>query len=530
MISVISQKQMLLQQYAQEVKKTYSEKILSKMKKSAENLKASTETTLTKIKKKAKIVRHEAEEIIPKASTVMRRRLSSPNLEHLRSQSIAKKIAAKHGTLWECVDCAYDKYGGELYTFKLKPQYDPSSSDYPQAEENKIDEIFPAVEPNFINIFSWLSENFDAATAIRERTERDPPIAQHFFPAENRIQLNNESFKHIKPHVKMFHALGYSCKRDEKGTYITLPDREALLARWQLLKKKHDLPDLTIASSEDIADDISFVEAYFNHDALLSTGKEFVHDHTNHILSIIALILHKQKQNIPHKTEKFKTVKTMIQSYRKIMIAKDQLLQKKSTIDADKLIKLQKYFKQLETVLGSFVDILTSFNPGVLIPNYSMEKHLDVLVNSFQWDDYWKRRYEDPLKGNQLKELWGMITEIEKEYDKNLMPILIQKQFKKLCNISKEIKKKHGESGVTIQLKKQFEALWSIMAEIEKEHGESGLTKQIEEQFIKLCNIIKEIEEAYVKNGMQIQMQYRFKELSNIIKKIEEAYNKNRCI
>lgn len=44
-------------------------------------------------------------------------------------------------------------------------------------------------------------------------------------------------------------------------------------------------------STKGIADDMEFIEAYFAHDSLLSSGKEFFHDHVAHIIPTIHLML-----------------------------------------------------------------------------------------------------------------------------------------------------------------------------------------------------------------------------------------------
>jgi hypothetical protein len=344
------------------------------------------------------------------------------------------KLRAKDSAQWECIKCARDdEFGGEIYTFRLNPIYDSSNSEYSIEELEKITkQIFPAEEPNLdkCNLIFGTDESY------KEVLRRSLVILF--------VEL---LFGPMRLHVEEFYSLGYSFENDKNGTYLQLPNREALLARWQKLKAGSDLPDLSIESSEGISDDLSFVKAYLKHDALLSTGKEFVHDHMTHILPTITRILTEKSAYQDKKAEMVEMIK---RNLRKIEIVKDLLKQNKVNIEKDELRKLKKYFPVMETFLGSFVDTLTASS---FFYSYSISLHLyqfmgSVIPAPFQYDyftgrhpnlleEFRKEFVKTPESKNLkiseremyfsgyckasfpllLKELWNLITKIAEEFD-----------------------------------------------------------------------------------------------------------------
>lgn len=97
--------------------------------------------------------------------------------------------------------------------------------------------------------------------------------------------------------------IGYKTESTRDGRLILyLLDKDALIANWNKYCTKNPelkLPPLDIVDGEGIAGDLEFVEALLHHDALLSRGKEFVHDSTAHIIPTLQRIVDAAKTKNP---------------------------------------------------------------------------------------------------------------------------------------------------------------------------------------------------------------------------------------
>jgi len=228
----------------------------------------------------------------------------------------------------------------------------------------------------------------------------------------------DEEDPEIKNQYLTLKNLGYKSYADSEGIFLTLPDRKALLVQWdQLKQEKPDIPDLDIVSSEAIADDLDFVEAFFTHDALLSSGKEFIHDHTAHVIPTLVLMINSNKNENPdYKKDRFKLVKKVAENYRKLMIAKTHLDQKQKLNNDERLLK--KELIKLEAALGAMVDSISSYS------QYKNPQLLDAFKS-----DFFKTIWNNPTFGfakrfdfkfsdtTKLAKLWEQIKEIEKNFD-----------------------------------------------------------------------------------------------------------------
>lgn len=227
------------------------------------------------------------------------------------------EIAKRTGVLWECIGRRADKEGGYLYSFKLK------ITDEAEVEQ-LIDAHFPALEPR---------------------------------GSSRRIRQFDDDLK----------RLGYGSKENQEGVFLELPDAEALSRRWE---KNH--PGLEILSSEGVADDRTFIEAFFTHDLLISNGKEFVHDHIFHV--------------VPYLTDRFifgplvnrcktKLVKRVAKEYKAVIMGKD---------------------KRGEVILAAFVDIITALSVVETLLIESKEITEVILERNPRWTVYFRRRFGDP--------------------------------------------------------------------------------------------------------------------------------------
>ncbi len=368
---------------------------------------------------------YEAEDASFKNHVPLRRHLSSPllknsNLESSKEKTryklkktwddyIEEKTAPKNGEIWDCINCELDTYGGNVYTFQIKPEYDILR--YPEqnlAFIEKTLQIYPAVEKCSLQLASYFLDTKEYDDFIENFVQR------------SQIKKAKQYKALYEPIIKIrrqLRSLKIIFEVDEFGTYLMLPDEKSLTARWNLLKDKYpDIKPIHIKSSKGIASDKAFIESYFTHDALLSSGKEFIHDHTVHLIPTLAFMLTRERCELIYSKDKFKLVQLVIQNYRKLEIA-------------IKLCESEKDFTQLQTALGAFVDELSS-NPK----SWKMREIFELTRNQIQdrltdftsplnpWILYWNRRFgkEHVLNTEQMKEMWMFVNTIAGTHDRNL--------------------------------------------------------------------------------------------------------------
>ncbi len=114
---------------------------------------------------------------------------------------------------------------------------------------------------------------------------------------------------------QLYRQLGYSSQVETDGSLtLTLPNRRALLTRWAVYRRTHlhmELPKIDIQNQKGIASDIGFISCFLTHDALLSTGGEFLHDHLFHVVNLMMLIFDKNQEGLSA-AEKYYKEKTRI--------------------------------------------------------------------------------------------------------------------------------------------------------------------------------------------------------------------------
>ncbi|HLB52863.1 MAG TPA: hypothetical protein VJK48_04070, partial [Chlamydiales bacterium] len=203
-----------------------------------------------------------------------------------------KACEAKSSALWECVGRRLSETGeGFIYKFRAKPEY---RNDVRRIDPPKLvailANIFPAVEPSIRTVLqhSW------------------------YFPKKIPVCYENSI-------VPILRTIGYQISEGD-DPIMELPDREAILSTWKKLSTENpslELPNLSIASSDGIADDITYAESYFSHDALLSVDKEFVHDQHSHILPALVAILYAEKGRYSFQKEFYINQLKLIRQYIK---------------------------------------------------------------------------------------------------------------------------------------------------------------------------------------------------------------------
>jgi hypothetical protein len=260
-----------------------------------------------------------------------------------------KKAIDEHtGGLWRCISRYPDPSGvGYLYEFMLKPEYKDASR-----MKAKLDAIYPA----------------------DESMPKDAILNFNCPPGDKKEDL-----------VKFFNALGYSSRQQEHNVFMTLPDREALLHRYETFSKEHKdkkLPELSITSSPGIASDLDFVRALIQYDALLFTGKEFVHDHNAHITSIF-ICIHIGTDHF--NALKRSKINNYNYYYKLLCRVREEVEKPESTvIPSDKMAVIKHYLPIFEALLGAEVDVTSAL---IEPSNF----RLSFILKSAKWINYFKK-------------------------------------------------------------------------------------------------------------------------------------------
>lgn len=481
-----------LQRLADKSEKSKPQDLLIKM-----IAKRGFEKTLEELSTPQKKVYAKDAESLPETRPLQRKRaMSLPPLNKLTQMTTKERaMEAKTGELWECIDREPNKSQGYLYHFQLKPEYDEiyppeNGKKYLEAFDQKIKEIFPAVEPppiladvlkldpsmdgskvreiilnhfikkakddldsewdNFYAIHSTGNEDLHDLQIIFQQFQKsfsknpflnlDFEIDQIKTVSEFKTKFLNELEKLLKAQasdpgsfVNQFletenrHAdlniLGYGSYLNEKGNRIlVLPDKEALMSNWEILKQEKypHLPPLEVLSSEGIADDMSFVEAYFTSDVLLSEGKEFVHDHTSHLMPTLSMMMSATAKNLStaeaYKKIKKGIIKEIMKGYKQIMLVEHKIG------GSEKLNITKEQLEKIKVSLGALIDGL---NPESIVtsrfdaigPRMKIQvKRLPDLVwggyfPDERWSvDFWNRRFNnEKLDIEELKKVWTLI-------------------------------------------------------------------------------------------------------------------------
>jgi len=302
------------------------------------------------------------------------------NIAESKIQQEQFAIAQKQGEFWECIGRKPDLERGYIYSYTLKKEYDLelrtdnvendrfSVAEKYDAIHEKFKEIFPAVEPRSLE----------------------------------------EARASIKPIQKF--DLGY----DIQGNVLLVPDQEALDARFEKARTNvlatFEIAPLKIASSEGVADDLSFLDAYLKFDVLLSTGREFIHDHFAHLISTLYWML-SSYQYAPERQrlrENVKRVQTLI-------INAEKFIDKKS--DPGERKYFNSHLLKIKTSAGSMVDRIWVLNNTHSSMNISFNPYASDFIGGFQgpnWGNFYEKKFGENVTKSKLDHLW--------EYFKNIEP------------------------------------------------------------------------------------------------------------
>ncbi len=300
----------------------------------------------------------------------------SPKIEPSKTpeQEELDAIAQKQGEIWECIGREPDENGGYIYRFRLRDAYDFESwrlndgvdideeSEDVQARAEayirKVEEIFPAVEP----ILAFL--------------------------------IRGESL--------MRSDLGYSLSYDKTGIYLNLPDKEALEARCEKLHKINPrFPLIKILSSDGVADDLAFIKAYLTYDLLLSSGKEFVHDHTAHLIRTIRAL---SKENFILERERFRG---------KI----SEMLDRIEWVQNGERDDLKSQLPKIITAIAAVIDLAWTAKRGKDVNDMRLllKKSRFFSVIELAYQDHWEKKYGEKFDRKSMNSTWKEIRKLEQK-------------------------------------------------------------------------------------------------------------------
>ncbi len=298
--------------------------------------------------------------------------------------------------------------------------FDVDFPDYQELPQDS-DELYNKMQANFINHLTekkYPSKCVDviekAMYEVNNLDEYKRKLNVMLPILANPKNFSDSDIKYINSveNAEFFNELGYSSYKDSEEHYVlTLPDRQALLARWGLkMEKNPDLPELDIASGSGIAGDMEFVEAYLSRDLLLSSGEEFLHDQMFHVTRLISLIFSGpyNKRGEMYKNEKSRLSKLLGKAYQQIMLVEQNncKVDEHNTVSKKDLVYMKK-------TLGGLTDTLwaqdTYIKTSKLKEGNMKNMVHDILIQK-EWKDYWERHFPgEVLDIDHLCDVWDKI-------------------------------------------------------------------------------------------------------------------------
>jgi len=272
---------------------------------------------------------HEAEDIIVSHPSYAKMKTSREAEEVNEISTLSEKddLESKSTELWKCVGRTPDPHSrGYIYKFKLREGYSFKSD----------------------------SKNYPSTHALLYK----------LLPADEDIRLI-ERLWGLRELREILSELGYSMEMSDPSSeyIIDLPDSETLNTRWEKLREKHlNFPSLDVKSLEGIADDETFIQKFlWWHDVLLSSGKEYVHDHIQHVVVIISCLTG-LRPDIENKFSslKFKIVKEVIQVREKLNLFQELKDKGKLHLSAEESENFEQGIKKLKGAIGFYVDVFAN--------------------------------------------------------------------------------------------------------------------------------------------------------------------------
>lgn len=355
---------------------------------------------------------------------VLVRQLSSPNL---RKDYTSEKtlMSAREGVIWNCVATNLDTYGGRRYRYRLNDQFDHITNGDPDnvIESRLMTQIyasFPATEPTPTTVISDL-EGLD-----------DTILGKNWIALNPVLKRGGTAVRIIG------RELGFSIEYTPWGVYLTLPDKEAIEARYQRIRSVlTKLHPLTILSVSKIADDHSYTFGLCVVDGIQAIN-EFIHDSADHIIGklvqmfeqvIVGSFIHKELFSRTHETSSktypmynFRCAKLIFQQYRNLEMMKQMACAKYTGTVAVQsggkkihysfptaYAKLEQTFTIIKILMSTFQDSFSGNITFQLIP-----REFDTtFFNHSYWGPYLAKRLnqEPPFGAKDMREFVSDLTQ-----------------------------------------------------------------------------------------------------------------------
>lgn len=285
-----------------------------------------------------------------------------------------KNLTEKDGGIWKCIRREWNGYG-YTYVFKLDDEYnickfkDQDRDALTKKLEQKLEELYPALEPYTYNDVYF---SFESATYFGKG--------------------------------KLFKSLGYQMGFSESGLYLYLPDCESLHGKWKELQMDDpELPDLNVISSEGVADHLTYVKMFLKYSAVLSSGREYLHDHYGHVSRIILQLLLSPSEYLENLALARNMVADLVQ---KIEQAKELMEQGTEILSAEEQAFLKDNMVILEANLGTACDVLYA-------PSSGDTEFLLQILSQFDQTSYFKKFFGNtPKKDVNPRDLWNLIEKL----------------------------------------------------------------------------------------------------------------------
>lgn len=380
---------------------------------------------------KGRIKAHEAEDVRGKKPRA--RELSLPPEDRLRSIPLhEEEIKKKDGVIWKCLDRVPNKAGGNLLLYQLRPEFDSIThrpgvnlEEKKQAGKAKVNAMHPAIELLPIDLQhlrplskkeaqQWIESEIERGfkrAGLGKISKESPEYQEALNSCQRRLEVG-----------RFLQKLGYQMIYAEKGVNLQVPDRDALLLNWEKLKEENPkLRDLDISSAEGIAGDLAFAIAYLLHDALLSEGVEFLHDHMAHVMPTASIVLHyalyppdQFGQSSGNLRYKYITA-DVLSFYKDIVIIKREIKEGILQTSGENIALLERHLEHFEANLGAFVDTMTSAStPEGIVYSYRVKNLFFKGGGDHEkWERYMSRRFGD---NPSFSEAWRVLHQLRQNY------------------------------------------------------------------------------------------------------------------
>ncbi|HUD01192.1 MAG TPA: hypothetical protein VMR37_02605 [Rhabdochlamydiaceae bacterium] len=303
-----------------------------------------------------------------------------------RSPALAKKDSA----FWVCVEREVDG-PGFIYKLTLREQYD--------AETAKTD------------LLNWVTNRYKVERLASLKRDEIYPAVE---PTSHR-----NIFVKLENYVTRLGDLGYNNKADNTGQHIYLPDTEAIKARFEKLRKELEkthphLEPLNITSSEGVAGDMEFIEAYLKGSVgHVSKGEEYVHDNVYHLIPTIDFIV-SDPEYYRHRLGMEKVVRTV---YNQILLVKKVIEQR--LIPQKEIDLFQAQLPKITATLATLVDVFWTASNKSMLDDFLFA--FNKLPPGTIWEDedyakYGQRKFGEKVNIESLNQAWKLMTELEKKY------------------------------------------------------------------------------------------------------------------